>query len=74
MVRLLILLGDGFPNDLDYKQGYAIEDTRKASSEALAKNISFRAITVNIAGDSRLDDLYGNVHHSVISRCTRIAG
>jgi len=40
MVRLLILLGDGFPNDLDYKQGYAIEDTRKASSEALAKNIS----------------------------------
>jgi nitric oxide reductase NorD protein len=67
MVRLLILLGDGFPNDLDYKQGYAIEDTRKAASEALAKNISFRAITVNIAGDSKLDDLYGNVHHSVIS-------
>jgi nitric oxide reductase NorD protein len=67
MVRLLILLGDGFPNDLDYKQGYAIEDTRKAASEALAKTISFRAITVNIAGDPRLDDLYGNVHHSVIS-------
>ncbi|MCU0614278.1 MAG: hypothetical protein MUD09_04240 [Desulfobacterales bacterium] len=67
MVRLLILLGDGFPNDLDYKQGYAIEDTRKAASEALARNISFRAITVNIAGDSRLDDLYGNFHHSVIS-------
>jgi hypothetical protein len=67
MVRLLILLGDGFPNDLDYKQGYAIEDTRKAASEALAKNISFRAITVNIAGDPKLDDLYGNVHHSVIS-------
>jgi nitric oxide reductase NorD protein len=67
MVRLLILLGDGFPNDLDYKQGYAIEDTRKAASEAFAKNISFRAITVNIAGDSRLDDLYGNIHHNVIS-------
>jgi nitric oxide reductase NorD protein len=67
MVRLLILLGDGFPNDLDYKQGYAIEDTRKATSEALAKSISFRAITVNIAGDPRLDDLYGNIHHSVIS-------
>lgn len=67
IVRLLILLGDGFPNDLDYKQRYAIEDTRKAASEALSRNISFRAITVNIAGDSRLDDLYGNVHHSVIT-------
>ena len=67
MVRLMILLGDGFPNDLDYKQSYAIEDTRKAVTEVLARNISFRAITVNIAGDSRLDDLFGNVHHSVIT-------
>jgi nitric oxide reductase NorD protein len=66
-VRLLILLGDGFPNDSDYKQSYAIEDTRKAASEALAGNISFRAITVNIAGDQRLDDLFGNVQYSVIS-------
>ena len=67
MVRLMILLGDGFPNDLDYKRDYAIEDTRKAASEAFAKNIPFRAITVNIADDCRLDDLYGNVHHTVIS-------
>jgi nitric oxide reductase NorD protein len=66
-VRLLILLGDGFPNDIDYKQTYAIEDTRKAASEALAKNISFRAIIVNIAGDRKLDDLFGNAHYSVIS-------
>lgn len=67
MVRLMILLGDGFPNDLDYKRDYAIEDTRKAASEAFAKNIPFRAITVNIANDCRLDDLYGDVHHTVIS-------
>jgi nitric oxide reductase activation protein len=67
LTRLLILLGDGFPNDLDYKREYAIEDTRKATSEAMARNISFRAVTVNIAGDPRLDDLYGNVHHNVIS-------
>jgi nitric oxide reductase NorD protein len=67
MVRLLILLGDGFPNDLDYKQDYAIEDTRKAASEAFSENISFRAITVNIAGDQRLDDLFGDVHYAVIS-------
>ena len=67
LVRLLILLGDGFPNDADYKREYAIEDTRKAASEAFSKYISFKAITVNIAEDSKLDDLYGNMRHSVIS-------
>jgi nitric oxide reductase NorD protein len=66
-VRLLIILSDGFPNDLDYKQNYATEDTRKAIFEARSKNIYAHAITVNFAGDPRLDDLYGNVHHNVIS-------
>jgi nitric oxide reductase activation protein len=66
-VRLLIIMGDGFPNDVDYKRDYAIEDTRKAIFEAHSKNIYTHAITVNFSGDSKLDDLYGNVHHNVIS-------
>lgn len=66
-VRLLIVLSDGFPNDVDYKQNYATEDTRKAILEARSKNIYAHAITVNFAGDPRLDDLYGDVHHNVIS-------
>jgi hypothetical protein len=66
-VRLLIILGDGFPNDVDYKHHYAIEDTRKAIFEGRSKNIFTHAITVHFAGDPKLDDLYGNVHHNVIS-------
>lgn len=66
-VRLLILLGDGFPNDLDYKQAYAVEDTRRALWEARAHRIWTHAITVNLPGNTRLDDLYGQVHHNVIS-------
>ena len=66
-VKLLLVLGDGFPNDADYKQGYAISDTRKAISEARAKGIHVRAITVNLPADPKLDDLFGNVHHTVIS-------
>ena len=66
-VRLLIILSDGFPNDIDYKQYYATADTRKAIFEARSKNIYTHAITVNFAGDPKLDDLYGNVHHNVIS-------
>ncbi len=66
-VRLLLVIGDGFPNDLDYKQKYAIEDTRKAMQEARSKNIYARAITVNIPGDPALDALYGETNHNVIS-------
>jgi nitric oxide reductase NorD protein len=66
-VRLLIILSDGFPNDIDYKHRYAIEDTRKAIFEARSKNIFTHAITVHFSGDPKLDDLYGNVHHNVIS-------
>ena len=66
-VKLLIILGDGFPNDVDYKQGYAIEDTRKALLEARAKSIYAHGITVNLTADARLDDLYGAGCHTVIS-------
>lgn len=71
-VRLLILLGDGFPNDLDYKQRYAIEDTRRAISELRAQHIHVHAITINIAAadDGRLDDLYGEIHHNLIAAVT----
>jgi nitric oxide reductase NorD protein len=66
-VRLMILLGDGFPNDTGYKNDYAIEDTRRAISEARSKNIFVHGITVNLTGGSKLDDLYGNIHHNLIS-------
>ncbi len=68
-VKLLILLGDGFPNDLDYKQAYAVEDTRRAIAELRAQGIHVHAITVHMdpATTSRLDDLYGDIHHNLIS-------
>lgn len=66
-VRLLIILGDGFPNDVNYKKAYAIADTRRAIFEARSQGIHTHAITVNLAADPKLDALYGNVHHNVIS-------
>jgi len=66
-IRLLLIIGDGFPNDVNYKHKYAIEDTRKAMQEAYSKNIYAKAITVNIPGDPMLDELYGETHHNIIS-------
>ncbi|MEJ2641632.1 MAG: hypothetical protein P8010_18860, partial [Desulfosarcinaceae bacterium] len=65
-VRLLMVLGDGFPNDTDYKGMRAIKDTRRAIQEAHARRIHTKGITVNIGSDARLDDLFGKAHHSVI--------
>ena len=41
-------------------------DTRTAISEARAKNIVVKAITVNMGADVRLNELYGRTHHHVI--------
>lgn len=65
-VRLMIVLSDGFPNDVGYKSDYAIADTSRAVQEARARNFHVKAITVNIGSDPRLDDLYGRFHHHVI--------
>ena len=66
-VRLLITLGDGYPNDLDYKGAYAVSDTRKAISEAQAKNVHVRPITVNLDANENMDTLHDSLHHNVIS-------
>ncbi len=65
-VKLLLLLGDGFPNDTGYKQDYAIEDTRRALDEARSRNIHAHGITVNFSADVQLDALYGKRRHHVI--------
>jgi hypothetical protein len=65
-VRLIIILGDGFPNDLAYKGPYAVEDTRRAVMEARTAAIHVKAITVNTSDNGQLDRLYGNNHHTRI--------
>ncbi|MGD8845244.1 MAG: hypothetical protein PVI54_07030 [Desulfobacteraceae bacterium] len=65
-VRLMIVVSDGFPNDIGYKSDYAIADTCRSIQEARSRNFHVKAITVNIGSDPRLDDLYGRNHHHVI--------
>ncbi|MFO7716274.1 nitric oxide reductase activation protein NorD [Desulfosarcina sp.] len=65
-VRLMIILGDGFPNDLAYKGSYAVEDTRRAVMEARTANIHVKAITVNAGDNGQLNRLYGAFHHTII--------
>ena len=70
-VRLLIILSDGLPNDLDYKDAYAIADTRMAIREASALNVYVHGITVNVQStdtqsSGALDTIYGKGKHTLI--------
>jgi nitric oxide reductase activation protein len=73
-VRLLIILGDGFPNDTEYKGSYALADTRQALLELSARHIRFHALTVNLPADPKLDELYGKARHHVISDVRELPG
>ena len=67
MIRLVIILSDGFPNDKGYTKAYAIKDTRKAIHEVRSKGVYVHGITVNLSENAQLDDLYGKGNHHVIS-------
>ena len=66
-IRLLVLLSDGRPYDLDYGNAkYAIEDTRKAVWEGQQKGLSFYCITVDKKSRDYLPYMYGGTNFSLI--------
>ena len=66
-VKLMIILSDGLPNDQDYSNEYAIADSRSAIRESRSAFIHVHAITINAVNSPHLDNLYGDVHHTVIA-------
>ena len=73
-VRLIVILSDGYPNDLAYKGPYAVEDTRRAVMEARASNVHVKAITVTVSDNRQLDRLYGKPHHTRIGNIGDLPG
>lgn len=67
--RLLLLLSDGKPNDIDLYDGrYGVEDTRRAVIEAKLKGISPFCLTVDRNGSSYLPAVFGAQHYALLSR------
>lgn len=72
--RLLIVLTDGRPNDLDHYEGrYGIEDSRKAIEEARAAGVSVFGITVDKEARAWIPRLFGANGFAVVGRPTRLA-
>ncbi|MCL6555793.1 MAG: VWA domain-containing protein [Burkholderiales bacterium] len=71
--RLLLLLTDGKPNDLDHYEGrYGIEDTRHAVMEARRRGITPFCVTIDRAAPDYLGHLFGTGHALVIGKAAEL--
>ena len=71
--RILLLLTDGKPNDLDLYEGrYGIEDTRKALGEIRNKGIRPFCVTVDEKAGSYLPYLFGSSGFTVIRKPSQL--
>lgn len=67
--RLLLILSDGKPNDLDRYEGrYGIEDTRRAVLEARRLGLTCFCVTIDERGNDYLPHLFGTGGYVVIRR------
>lgn len=67
LIRLLILLSDGRPYDIDYGElDYAVEDTRMALWEGRSRGISSFCITVDKRSREYLPHMYGESNYTII--------
>lgn len=67
--RLLMLLTDGKPNDLDVYEGrYGLEDTRHAIHEARTAGLSPFCVTIDAAAHDYLPMLFGRQGYAMVHR------
>ena len=66
--RLLIILSDGRPLDNDYKDEYALEDTKAALREARHSGIDTFCVTIDREADVYVRRMYGDAQFTVIDR------
>ncbi len=71
--RLLLLLSDGKPNDLDHYEGrYGIEDTRQAVMEARRLGLKLFGITIDREAKDYFPYLFGRGGYAIINRPERL--
>jgi nitric oxide reductase NorD protein len=67
--RLLLLLTDGKPNDLDVYEGrYGLEDTRHALKEARSAGCTPFAVTIDRDAHDYLPMLFGQQGYALVHR------
>ena len=71
--KLLILLSDGKPNDVDHYEGrYGIEDTRMAIREARREGVAVFGITVDAEARDHFPTLFGRGSFAIFPHVDRL--
>lgn len=67
--RLLLLLSDGKPNDVDMYEGrYGVEDMRQAVTEAKLQGVNPFCLTVDRQAAGYLPGIFGTNHYALLQR------
>ena len=65
--RLLLIISDGKPNDVDDYQGLrGVEDTRQAIIEARGQGVYPFCLTIDRQGQDYLGRIFGEAGHTVL--------
>lgn len=71
--RLLLVLSDGKPNDLDHYDGrHGVEDTRKAVLEARSKGLFVYGVTVDRRAETYVPYILGRGGYAMVSHLGRL--
>ncbi len=71
--RLLLLLADGKPNDVDEYEGrYGVEDMRQAVTEAKLQGIQPFCLTIDRQAASYLPKIFGPRQYALLQRPERL--
>ncbi|MBP2557342.1 nitric oxide reductase activation protein [Neorhizobium galegae] len=71
--RLLLVLTDGKPNDIDHYEGrFAMEDSRRAVQEARRLGVNVFAVTVDKDAKSYLPTMFGRNGHAVVGDISKL--
>jgi nitric oxide reductase NorD protein len=71
--KLLVVLTDGKPNDVDHYEGrFAVEDTRKAVREARRLGAAVFGVTIDATAQSYFPTLFGRGGYAIVGNIRRL--
>lgn len=71
--KLLLVLTDGKPNDVDHYEGpFAVEDTRKSVQEARRLGMAVFGVTVDATAQSYFPTLFGRGGYAIVGNIKRL--
>ncbi|CAA7617832.1 Protein NorD [Candidatus Terasakiella magnetica] len=72
--RLLLVLSDGKPNDVDHYEGrYGIEDTRKAVHEVRSKGMGVFGVTIDRKAQAYFPHLFGRGGYAIVGHMAQLS-